>query len=143
VRDDSNFLFRYKLLVEDGSVRRCVVMVKQPGLFSPKFGATSSNLFTQSSQNFAVDPGIHIRAGVSRYHNCCIDGGFGSEYFGYYFVYKYSGCHSTDDNRIQVVPSGLMLPFADCCVGRLAAGDLLLLSFRDFTIRPGTKALSV
>jgi hypothetical protein len=34
-------LFRQKLLDEDGSVRRGVVMVKQPGLFSPKFGATS------------------------------------------------------------------------------------------------------
>jgi hypothetical protein len=34
-------IFRQKLLGEDGSVRRVVVMVKQPGLFSPKFGATS------------------------------------------------------------------------------------------------------
>jgi hypothetical protein len=54
--------FRQKLLGEDGSVRRGVVMVKQPGLFSPKFGATSSHVFTQSPQNFAVEPGIHSLA---------------------------------------------------------------------------------
>jgi hypothetical protein len=58
VRDDSRFVFRQKLLGEDGSVRRGVVMVKQPGLFSPKFGATSSQVFTQSPQNVAVEPGI-------------------------------------------------------------------------------------
>jgi lipase chaperone LimK len=40
VGDDSQFLFRQKLLGEDGSVRLGVVMVKQPGLFSPKFEAT-------------------------------------------------------------------------------------------------------
>jgi hypothetical protein len=34
-------IFRQKLLGEDRSVRRVVVMVKQPCLFSPKFGATS------------------------------------------------------------------------------------------------------
>jgi hypothetical protein len=56
------FVFCQKLLVEDGSVRRGVVMVKQPGLFSPKFGATSSHVFTQSPQNVAVEPGIHILA---------------------------------------------------------------------------------
>jgi hypothetical protein len=43
VGDDSRLVFRQKLLGEDGSVRRGVVMVKQPGLFSPKFGATSSH----------------------------------------------------------------------------------------------------
>jgi hypothetical protein len=51
VEDDNHFVFRQKLLGEDGSVRRCVVMVKQPGLFSPKFGETSSHVFTQSPQN--------------------------------------------------------------------------------------------
>jgi hypothetical protein len=74
VEDDSHFVFRQKLLGEDGSVRRGVVMVKQPDLFSPKFGATSSYVFTQS------------RTGASRYHNCCIDGGTRLEYFGYYLV---------------------------------------------------------
>jgi hypothetical protein len=43
-------------------VRRGVVMVKPPGLFSPKFGATSSHVFTQPLQNVAVEPGIHSLA---------------------------------------------------------------------------------
>jgi hypothetical protein len=34
-------------------------MVKQPDLFSPKFGATFSHVFTQSPKNVAVEPGIH------------------------------------------------------------------------------------
>jgi hypothetical protein len=38
VGDDSHLVFRQKLLGENGSVRRGVVMVKQPGLLSPKFG---------------------------------------------------------------------------------------------------------
>ena len=57
--DDSHFVFRQKLLGEDRSVRRGIVMLKQPGLFSPKFGATSSHVFTQSLENIAVEPGIH------------------------------------------------------------------------------------
>ena len=57
--DNSNFVFRQKLVGEDSSVRRCVVMVTQPGLFSPKLGTMSSQFFTQSPQNFAVEPGIH------------------------------------------------------------------------------------
>ena len=60
--DNSNFVFRQKLVGEDGSVRQGVVMVKQPGLFSPKMGAMSSYVFTQSPQNFAVEPGIHSLA---------------------------------------------------------------------------------
>jgi len=60
--DNSNFVFRQKLVGEDGSVRRGVVMVKQPGLFSPKLGAMSSHFFTRSPQNFAVEPGIHSSA---------------------------------------------------------------------------------
>jgi hypothetical protein len=36
--DDNHFSFLQKLLGEDGSMIRGVVMVKQPGLFSPKFG---------------------------------------------------------------------------------------------------------
>ena len=56
---NSNFVFRQKLVGEDGSVRRGIVMVKWPGLFSPKLGAMSSHVFTQSLQNFAVEPGIH------------------------------------------------------------------------------------
>jgi hypothetical protein len=34
-------------------------MARQPGLFTPKFEGTSSHVFTQSPQNFAVEPGIH------------------------------------------------------------------------------------
>jgi hypothetical protein len=49
--DDSHFVFRQKLLGDDENVRRGVVMVKQPGLFSPKFGATSSHVLTQLPQN--------------------------------------------------------------------------------------------
>jgi hypothetical protein len=62
VGDDSHFVFRQKMLGEDGSVRRGVVMVKQPGLFSPKFGAKSSHVFTQSLQNCTVEPEIHSLA---------------------------------------------------------------------------------
>jgi hypothetical protein len=61
-------------------------MVKQPDLYSPKFGATSSHIFTQSPQNFAVEPGIQRLAfgtGASRYRNCCIDSGTSLEYLGY------------------------------------------------------------
>jgi hypothetical protein len=45
--DDIRFVFRQKILGEDGSVRRGFVMVKQPGLFSPNFGATFSHVFTR------------------------------------------------------------------------------------------------
>jgi hypothetical protein len=41
---DSHFVFRQKVLGEDGSVRGGFVMVKQPGLFSLKFGAKSSHV---------------------------------------------------------------------------------------------------
>jgi hypothetical protein len=62
VGDDSHFVFRQKLLGEDGNVRRGVVVVKQPGLFSPKFEATSWHVYKQSPQNVAVEPGIHSLA---------------------------------------------------------------------------------
>jgi hypothetical protein len=60
VVNDSQFVFRQKMLGEDGSVRRGFVMVKQPGLFSSKFRATSSHFFAQSPQNLAVEPGIQF-----------------------------------------------------------------------------------
>ena len=60
--NDSHFVFCQKLLGEDGSVRRGVVMVKQPGLFLPKFGARPLHVFMQSPQNFAVEPRIHSLA---------------------------------------------------------------------------------
>jgi hypothetical protein len=59
VGNESHFAFHQKLLGEDGSVRRGVVVVEQPVLFSPKFGATSSHVFRQLPQNVAVEPGIH------------------------------------------------------------------------------------
>jgi hypothetical protein len=43
-------------------VRRGVVMVRHPGLFLPKFGATSWHVFTQSLQIVAVEPRIHLLA---------------------------------------------------------------------------------
>jgi len=58
VGDDSHFVFCQKLLGEDRSVRRGI-MLKQPFLFLPKYGATSSLIFMQSPQNIAVQPGIH------------------------------------------------------------------------------------
>jgi hypothetical protein len=42
VGDDSQFVFHQKLLGKEGSVKQGVVMVKQPGLFLPKYGVTSS-----------------------------------------------------------------------------------------------------
>lgn len=57
-RDDSHFVLRQKLLGEDVIVKRDVVMMKQPGVFSPKFGATSSHVFTHSPRNVALEPGI-------------------------------------------------------------------------------------
>ena len=43
--DNSNFVFRQKLVGVDGSVRRDVVMVRQPGLFSTKLGGDDFALF--------------------------------------------------------------------------------------------------
>jgi hypothetical protein len=51
VGDYSHYVFRQKLLGEDGSVRRCVTIVKQSGVFSPKFEATSSRVYTRSPKN--------------------------------------------------------------------------------------------
>jgi len=62
VGNDNHIVFRQKLLGEDGSVRQGFVMVKQPGLFLPQFGATFLHVFTQSPQNVAVEPRIHSLA---------------------------------------------------------------------------------
>jgi hypothetical protein len=40
VEDDKHFVFLQKLLGENGILRLGVVMLKQPGLFSPKFVTT-------------------------------------------------------------------------------------------------------
>jgi hypothetical protein len=89
VGDGNHFVFRQKLLGDDGSERRGIIMVKQSDLFSPKLGATSSHVFMQSPQNLAVETGIHslvFGTGALRYHNCCIDGGTSPDYFRYHFV---------------------------------------------------------
>jgi hypothetical protein len=94
VGDNNHLVFRQKLLGEDGIVRRGVIMVKQPGLSSPKFGATSSHVLTQSPQNVAVEPEIHSLA--------CWDKFFAlpqllyrwrhlTEYFGYHLVESKDG----------------------------------------------------
>jgi hypothetical protein len=61
VWDDSHFLYRQKPLDEDGSVRRGVAMVKQPGLFSPKFArfhavAAKCRTITRNSQFGLLGP---------------------------------------------------------------------------------------
>jgi peroxiredoxin len=66
VGDDRHLVFRQKLLGEEERVKQGVVMVKQPGLFSPTFGAMSLHVFTQSPQNFIVEPGIHSLACLDR-----------------------------------------------------------------------------
>jgi hypothetical protein len=72
VGDDSHFVCGQKRLGTDGSVRKSIIMVMQPDLFSPKFVATSSQVFTQSSQNFEVHPEFTVwpvRTGASCHHN--------------------------------------------------------------------------
>ena len=62
-----------------------IVMVKQPGLFSPKLGAMSSHFFMQSLQNFAVEPGIHSLA-------CCDK----------FFVHNPLNVKESDDNALEI-----------------------------------------
>ena len=71
MEDDNHFVLHQKLLGEDGSVRWGVVMVEQPGLFSPKFGAMSLHVFMQSLQKVALEPGIHSLASWDKFfvHN--------------------------------------------------------------------------
>jgi hypothetical protein len=89
VGDDRHLVFPQELLGEDGSVRRGVVKVKQPGLFSPKFAAMSSQVLTQSPLNFAVEQGIHSLASWDRCFalpQLLLDGGYSPEYFRYHLV---------------------------------------------------------
>ena len=61
--DNSNFVFRQKLVVEDGSVRRGIFHGEAARSVLAKVGGgMSSHVFTQSSQNFAVEPGVHSLA---------------------------------------------------------------------------------
>jgi hypothetical protein len=85
VGDDSSFVFCQKLLGDDGSVRRGVVTVKQPGLFSPKLGATSSHDFMQSPQNIAVEPGIHSSA-----------------FWDKFFVHNLLDVNESDDHALDI-----------------------------------------
>jgi len=96
VGDDSHFNFHQKLLGEDGSVRWSVVMVKQPGLLLPKFGATSSHVFMHSPQNVAVEPGIHSLA--------CWDK---------FFVHNSLDIKESDDHALDIAfhLSGLFWPW--------------------------------
>jgi hypothetical protein len=55
---ESNFLSGQEFSGENGSVRRCVVVMKQPVFLSPKFAAKSSHNFTQSPLNVTVVCGI-------------------------------------------------------------------------------------
>jgi len=81
---------------EDGSVRQGVVMVKQPGLFSPKYGASSVHVFMQSPQNVAVEPKIHILA--------CWDK---------FFVHSPLGVRESDDHAVDIAfhLTGLFWPW--------------------------------
>jgi hypothetical protein len=65
-------------------------MVKQPGLYSPMLGATSSQVFTQSPQKSQQNPEFTVWpvvTGAASCHNCCIDGCISPEYYEYHLVY--------------------------------------------------------
>jgi hypothetical protein len=49
VEGDSHIVFSEEFHDEKGSVRRYVVVMQQPVLLSPTFGAKSSQIFTKSS----------------------------------------------------------------------------------------------
>ena len=93
--DNSNFVFHQKLVGEDGSVRRGTVMVKQPGLFSPKLGVVFA-VYMQSPQNFTVEPGIHSLA--------CWDK---------FFMHNPLDVKESDNHALEIAfhPSGLFGPW--------------------------------
>jgi hypothetical protein len=62
MRDYSHVVFGKKFPGEKGSVKRCVVVIQQQVLLSPKFGAKSSHIFTQSPTNVTVECGIDCLA---------------------------------------------------------------------------------
>jgi hypothetical protein len=45
---DSHVVFGQKFPGEKENVRRCVVVMQEPGLLSAKFGAKSSHIYTES-----------------------------------------------------------------------------------------------
>jgi hypothetical protein len=58
LRDDSHVAFGWKIPGEKWSKRQCIVVMQQPVLLSPKFGAKSLHIFTQSPWNISVVWGI-------------------------------------------------------------------------------------
>jgi tRNA U34 2-thiouridine synthase MnmA/TrmU len=54
--------FCQRFLGEKQSVKRFVVVMQQPVLLSPKLGAKSSNVFTQSPKNATIACGIDCLA---------------------------------------------------------------------------------
>ena len=85
MRNNSYYVYRKKMVGEDDSVRRCVVVVKQPGLFSPKLGTMSSHFFTQSPQNFAGEAEIHSLACWNKF-----------------FMYNRLDVKESDDHALQI-----------------------------------------
>jgi hypothetical protein len=90
VGDDSHFVFHQKILGEDGSVRRGVVMVKKPGFFLARvrdgvfarfYAVAAKRRSRPRNSQFGL-----LGTGASRYHNCCIDGGTSLQYVGYHLV---------------------------------------------------------
>jgi len=71
-------------------------MVKQPGLLSPKLGTMSSHFFTQSPQNFAVEPGIQSLASWDKF-----------------FMHNPLDVKESDDHALEIAfhPSGLFGPW--------------------------------
>jgi hypothetical protein len=62
VLDDSHVVFGQKFRVEKGSMRWCVVVIKQKVLLSPKFTAMSSHIFMQSPLNVTAVCGVDCLA---------------------------------------------------------------------------------
>jgi hypothetical protein len=58
VGNDTYIVFGKKFPGENGSVRLCVVMMQQPVLPLPKFGAKSSHIFTDMALNVTAVCGI-------------------------------------------------------------------------------------
>jgi hypothetical protein len=54
VGDESHLVFGQKLLGEDGIVRWGIDMVKQPGLFSPKFGAVFAHFHAVTAKHRSI-----------------------------------------------------------------------------------------
>ena len=92
-------------------------MVKQPGLFLPKLGTMSLHFFTQSPQNFALEPGIHSLA--------CWDK---------FFMHSPLDVKESDDHALEIAfhLSGLFWPWRR---GAFPLGGLSL-CLRVVTINP-------